>query len=122
MQHADKLIAMRKQGWLPSMVYIDLDFKTRVDRLTPFNPEFPDLFIAPDESVQRLDLRMLVDLTVKVTGNDAERVAAVTEACVKAKAKRVIGVTHQQHGTPEYPRFDVVRITDTEGALTWPTC
>ena len=120
MHGADHLIAMRRQGSAPSMVRIDTDPGVlRNDRLWPFDPDQPQLHIGPDENLRRLDLRCLVDLPVQIGGCDAERVKAVTEACIAAKASRVIACTHRRQGHPDYPTFPIVSVTDTEGAMEW---
>lgn len=117
--HTD-LIAMRRHGVVPRMVYVDTDpGHVRHDHLMPFDPDFVQVFVDPKEHANLLDLRCLVGLTVQVSGLDATRVAAITAACVDAKAGRVIGVTHER--VPYGSTFEVVAITDTEGAMQWPT-
>ena len=59
----------------------------------------------------RMDLRFLVGLTVLVDGDTDARVDRLTRACVAAKARRVVGNTFRGDR--------IVRITDTDGALTW---
>jgi hypothetical protein len=116
MLNADRLIDLRRQGYAPDMVYIDLDFPVKHDRLWPFDPQYPLLHIGPDENVRRIDMRCLVGLTVQIAGEDADRVQAVTEACINAKAERVIACTYRPTTNA---RLDLASITDTEGTIAW---
>lgn len=67
------------------------------------------------DTPELLDLRFLVGTTALVEGSDAARVDRIAEVC-KPIAKRVIATTSIRNGM----LFDVVRITDTEGVMTWP--
>jgi hypothetical protein len=71
--------------------------------------------IEPADRPEMLDLRFLVGLLVKVDGLDAERVERVTQACIEAKASRVIASTVSMncHGVR------ITGITDTDGELAW---
>ncbi len=120
MQGHEQLIAMRLSGSAPVRVCIDTDAGAlRNDRLWPFDPDHPQLHIGPDENVRRLDLRCLVGLTVQVGGCDERRVDAVVDACIRAKATRVIGMTHRPEGEGEFQTLPVIRVTDTTQEMTW---
>jgi hypothetical protein len=109
---------MRRQRVAPGMVHIETSHG--FDRFgvgIPHGANDPQLFIEPEDNLRTLDLRCIVGLRVKVTGNDADRVKAVAQACEAASAKRVIASTFQP--IDQYPGIELVEVTDTEGVLTW---
>ena len=122
MRGADALRELRRDGYAPNLVIIDLeDDRLRSwadwDRLTP---TIAELAVAPGEAPARADLRCVFGLTVFVTGEDQAAVRAWRDACIAAKAKRVIAaVTHcvNPAAAPEFHRFDTCDLTDTSGAL-----
>lgn len=118
MRNADRLIDLRRKGYVPDLVFVDLDFDIKHDRLWPFDPQYPLLHIGPQENVRRIDMRCLVGLTVQIAGEDADRVQAVTEACIAARAGRTIACTYRPSTNA---RLDFASMTDTQGDLTWPT-
>lgn len=74
-----------------------------------------EVCISPSDYVSLLDLRFAAGLTILVEGCDSIRVDEVAKAFGKARAARVIATTFSNDMRPQ-----VLRATDTEGALTWP--
>lgn len=102
----EPILAMRRAGHRPEFVWVS-DFPTAtLDGLTVRVGDTPELE----------DFRFLVGVTAIVEGQDPARVDRIAKAC-QPIAKRVIASVI----TPinEY-RWEVTRVTDTEGALTWP--
>jgi len=77
--------------------------------------EVAEVGIEPGDYLDLLDLRFAIGLRVNVHGTDAERVAEVAAAFVRAKADRVIATVfeHVNH------RVQIISTTDTQGVLTW---
>lgn len=122
MRGHEDIVRIRRNGDAPSIVHIDTD--EGFDRFGagahwPHSPDHPQVHVGPSEATHRLDLRFVVGLMVQVNGCDPERVEAVTEACIEAKASRVIGITHRREGKGEFERFPVVKVTDTQGDMAW---
>lgn len=111
------LIAMRRRGLAPAMVHIGTDQdQLRMWRDWPdLSPAQPCVQIDPDDVAAALDLRFVTALTVSVLGSDPQRVEAIAQACRDHHAERVIAVC-----AGPLPECDVLAITDTKGALTWP--
>jgi hypothetical protein len=92
MRGHEPLIALRRSGKRPSMVFIDA-FEDSSDswRDWPKNdPAHAQLEVLPDDSIPGLDLRCVVGLPVMVTGHSKARVDAIRDACIEAGAKRVV--------------------------------
>lgn len=122
MRGHEDIIRMRRSGEAPAMIRIET--AEGFDRFGsgvrfPFGADQPQVHIRPEEAVHRLDLRFVVGLFVQVSGMDSERVKATVEACRRAKASRVIGVTHRQVGEGEFTTFPTTEVTDTAGVMTW---
>lgn len=103
-----RILEMRRRGFKPEFVWVS-DFHGTV-------AEYRDdaLVVRVNGATPELeDFRFLVGLTVIVEGRDQERVRRLATACA-AHARRVIANTMDDQN-------EVVSITDTEGALTWPT-
>ncbi|MBA3589698.1 hypothetical protein [Methylibium sp.] len=118
MRGHEQLLAMRKNGYAPSVVFIETnDALWQADKDWPeMTPTMAKLRVEAKDSLASLDLRCVVGLKVMVDGHEQARVDAVATACQTAKAKRVITtVTTFGDGNPE-----VIRMTDTDGVLTWP--
>jgi hypothetical protein len=98
----DSILAMRRRGKAPAFVWVS-------DRRTAFLSGLT-VRLDPADIPEALDLRFLVGLTALVDGGDPERVDRIAKACA-AVAKRVIANTTAG--------FHTVRITDTEGVMTW---
>ena len=111
------LIAMRNKGKTPSIVFVE----TTNDRLRQaaawqqLNPGMAQILIEPEDVPAMLDLRCVVGLLVSISGDCAELVGRVHDACLEAGAKRVISSVCQ---LGRYGR-ELTRISDTEGILTW---
>lgn len=108
------IIAMRRRGVRPSLVWIDTDRDaTRCWRNWPaIDPTMAHVQVEPDDSAALLDLRWLVGLTVIVSGSDAQRVDAIGQACRDHDAGRVITASCADPARPAEP----MHITDTREA------
>ena len=86
------LIAMRRRGLRPSLVWIDTDPDVlRCWRDWPtVDATVAHVQLGLDDSPALLDLRWLIGLNVIVSGADAQRVEAVGQACRDHEAARVI--------------------------------
>jgi hypothetical protein len=117
MRGHEPLLQMRRLGAKPRMVTLltTPGFDRWVSTWPALFPEYPEVEIGSDETPERLDLRCLVGLQVRVQGADEQRVERVARAAAAAGAARVIAAVHDE-------QLDLVRITDTQGALTWPSC
>lgn len=108
----EKILAMRRAGNSPRTVWVD-DFASAPDGLT--------VSLAPVDVPEQQDWRFLVGLTVLVSGTCEARLSRIAAAC-GAFAKRVIVNVHDtatargQYGLPISP---LLKITDTDGVLTW---
>ena len=119
MRNFDYLREMRRRGFAPMKVYIDLDFDVQYGRLVPFNPELPHLYVGPEENVRTLDLRCLTGLDVQVNGFDIGRLAAIEAAISRVDPTRIITVLHNIVGEGEFKTFPIISVTDTKGIVTW---
>lgn len=114
------LEAMRRDGYAPSLVILDLDdAKLQMARdWEHHNPTIARIAPAPNDKATRADLRCVVGLTVFVQGDEPSSVHAWRYACVKANAKRVVSaVTQCVDPTPLYERFETTELSDTAGVL-----
>ena len=104
----DSILALRRSGQRPEFVWVtDIDIN-HLDGLT---------VKVCDDTPELLDLRFLLGVTAVVEGDDQKRVERITQACIDAKAKRVIASTHGMEGS--WPA--VLKVVDTEGVWKWPT-
>jgi hypothetical protein len=99
----EPILALRRAGSKPLFVWLADHPKTIAHELT--------VRIQPQDVPEQLDLRFLVGVTVLVEGEVPERVERLAAACGRI-ARRVIATTSRGR--------DVLRITDTEGAMQWP--
>lgn len=108
MTGSKRILAMRRSGSKPTVVwltdfadgYVDPEGDAPTVRVAGFTPE-------------ALDLRFLVGIPIAIVeGADAQRLARFAAAMQEAGATRVI--------TNQFYDGSVVRITDTEGAMSWP--
>lgn len=86
MRGHDAIIAMRKTGRRPAVVFLN-DFPCAIDW-----PRFGD-HATVDVSADRpemLDLRFLVGMTVNILGTDEDRAKRLVEACKAAGAVLVV--------------------------------
>lgn len=109
MRGHDALIAMRRARKKPAYAWVS-DFH---------NAYIDDGFTVcvAGDLPELLDLSFLVGVTVIVEGPTNPRNERIAKACLDAGARRVLSSTHQpdQRGLDE-----VVRVTDTQGVLSWP--
>jgi hypothetical protein len=97
-----ELFAIRRAGHKPEFVWVS-DFENcYLDGFT--------VRVAGD-TPELEDFRFLVGVTAIVEGSDAARVDRIAKTC-QAIARRVIASTFNGR--------DVVRVTDTEGVMSWP--
>ena len=82
----DKIIAMRKRGIAPAIVFIN-DFACDTD--WPKFHEHATVQILPSETIEALDFRFTVGLTVSISGSTLERSKRIAEACRTAGADTV---------------------------------
>lgn len=115
------LLRMRRAGAMPHAAWLVLD-PVPAYLLANWPAESwhghvaAHIAVDPDESIARLDLRMLIGLPlVHVDGSDRERVMALFAACVEAKPRRVIAAVL----APGRFGPQTVEIADSEGVLTW---
>jgi hypothetical protein len=108
---AEQLVAMRLRHRRPAMVDIETerDPQRWCDTWRADGFANAQLLIEPTENVDRLDLRCVVGLVIEVQGVDAERVAAIAQACKNAGAKRVI--------TAVFGAREAVTLDDSDGVL-----
>jgi hypothetical protein len=96
MRGIDHLVWQRKRGITPSLVMVDLDPSPRAFcRLCDPEPgerprQVPTVFVDPDQSIARLDLRPLIGLKVFAFGADGARLDAFRAAALEHEAGRVI--------------------------------
>jgi len=119
MRDFDYLREMRRRGFAPMKVYIDLDFQILYGKGVPFNPELPHLYLDETKNVRTMDLRCLAGLDVQVNGFNKIRLAVVAEAIAKVEPSRLITVRHHDIGIGEWRHFPIVEVTDTKGVVTW---
>lgn len=110
------VIAHRKAGRQVrnGVVYIDADGGP-VNTEWRAHGEHAAVSVAPSDYPEVLDFRFCAGLLAKVEGTDADRIERIAQQ-VQQHAARVITV--QWH--PTAPHGDVIRMTDTEGVMTWP--
>lgn len=100
MRGHEPLIALRRRGLRPALVDIDLEpCPWRNWSTWPEWTTVPQIEVQPGDSIQLLDLRFLVGLTVQVSGFNGPRVLALADACKAAGAARVLAFVQQQLGT-----------------------
>lgn len=101
----EKIIALRRSGKSPRTVWVN-DFASHT-----FGGNTVSL--TPADVPEQQDWRFVVGLTVVISSENQERMARIAAACAQF-AKRVIANLHAT-GNPQ-----LLQVTDTEGALTWP--
>lgn len=73
------------------------------------------VFVEPEDTIARLDLRFVVGCLVLVDGQDALRVRALLNAAKAAGAERVIAHVVKPAGES----FDLLEILDTDAEVAW---
>lgn len=121
MRGHEPLIEMRKTGFVPDMVFIDID----TDALESWrdwpeaNNQNAHILIEPTD--RRFDFRCFVGLRCYVSGDvNKARVHAVRDALIEAGAERVIASTFEKLGKDEFVAYRVIECTDTDGHMTYP--
>jgi hypothetical protein len=101
MRGHEPLLAMRRRGFRPASVWLvdsppptPLLDGTRLDWWAFRDTPPAEIFVEPDDSPARVDLRFLLALTVHVLMPDADRMRAFVEAAKNAGAARVFGASH----------------------------
>lgn len=97
--------AMRRAGMKPEFIWVSDFHDAYLDGLT---------VCVAGGTPEIEDFRFLVGVTAIVEGEIPSRVDRIAKAC-GVHAKRVISSTH------DTKLRDVVRVTDTEGIMVWPT-
>jgi hypothetical protein len=96
-KHHEPLIAMRRQGLKPSVVSLRAGLPEPDAQWWPeWHPTRAEVYIAPNDTPQLLDLRFLVGCQVQISGFDPgneerlnAQLRAIFDAACKAKAARV---------------------------------
>ena len=117
MRGHEAIIAMRRAGVAPQGVWI-FDQQAYTDSTHPTRGWMVDtaqatVELLPTDNPARLDLRFCVGLTVYTQGTDADRLAALEAALLKAGAARVLGALHRFDGQG----YLTVAMTDTHGIV-----
>lgn len=118
------LIAMRREGAIPAVVWFDLDAEPSWEaRNWPqFSPRHAHVHVAPADRPELLDLRFCIGLMCHVAGTDEAAVRRLHDACIAAGATRVVSsccrIVWASDG--EVVRAEPVFTLDTEGIVTWP--
>jgi hypothetical protein len=110
--------AMRRRNQKPAG-FVDVLLEARPKRGDWATQEFcrDRLFVEPDDTIARLDLRFLTGCQVWVSGEDIARVRELFGAIQDHGAARVIA--HHHVPAAEKGAFELREILDTEGILTW---
>lgn len=120
MKGHEALIAMRKAGKTPRVVFVETERDWLEDwrDWQDHHPSHAALHIGKTESLASLDLRCIVGLVVVVSGETSQRVRAVAAACEAADASRVISMTVKAEITPSgWYRVNTVDLHDTLGVI-----
>lgn len=121
MRGREALIELRQAGYAPDWVFIDVDQEkdklfhardwTWMDRSTAI--------LQTQKRDDRPDMRVVNGLRVFIQGENAERVFALRDACIAAKASRVIASHMRRMGSGEFAAFHTVKVTDTAGFMDY---
>lgn len=95
MRGHDTIIALRRRGIMPSIVFIN-DYPCDVDWFK-FN-DHAKVEILPTEAVDRLDMRFVIGMTVSISSENLERAQAISQACKSAGAAVVAAGCSQKIG------------------------
>jgi len=107
----DKIIELRRRGFAVDIVRIEL---------ANIKPSLGSVAVAESDTPELQDWRFAYGLTAMVSGTDAGRVGRVAEA-LKPIAKRVITNLYRWpvKNNRGHDSVQLLKITDTEGVLTW---
>lgn len=113
------LLEMRRRGAMPHAATLCLDpvpWDLAAHWPEDGNHVCAQIAVGPDESIARLDLRMLVGLPIVfVDGSDRARVEALFAACIAVKPQRVVAGVIDYGGREPH----CIEIIDSERILTW---
>jgi hypothetical protein len=112
MRGHEPIVAQRLRGRKPASCWVvDSDGLgiTRDWQQWDVSAATPHVLIEPGEQLQRLDLRFVVGLDVFLDFDDFDRMVAVSEACKRAGAARVVGMS----GSGKFPSAETLRMIDT---------
>lgn len=113
------LIDMRMAGSIPSCVWIDTD----EDKLESWRywPAMDNrrASVQLDPTDKHPDMRYVIGLPCYIQGTDSKAVFKARDACIEAKAARVIAMVMEKYGQGEFAAFRVVEVTDTAGQQTF---
>ena len=116
----DQIIAVRMAGGAPKSVSLSL---FPIKRWVINQPPCPDvcMFVEVDDKdrLERLDLRFLVGLVVRVQGYEENRVAGLLGASMRAGAARALGSVFKPPKVPGYSPEVILKMMDTDGVLVW---
>lgn len=106
MRGHEALIALRKTGVRPQIVFIEagIDHAETWRTWQDDTPEHAYVEVGPDDAISSLDLRFVVGMNVVISGPDERRVGAVYRLCQESGAKRVLGAfvtVCDEHGQPK---------------------
>lgn len=119
MRGQNLLEALRRSGHAPVTVDICL-YETKPWVTQDWAIWYPQFATLQADKPDRAALRCIVGLDVNVSGDDAERVHAMRDACVEAGASRVVATVFENKDSgPDYERCRAIEVTDTKGLLTW---
>ena len=87
MRGQDKIINMRKEGYIPHIVHIE-----DTDQPEPIvvSMELPPVVCVHKDNLEMLDLRFLIGLKVFISSESEERAKVLFQLCKKAKAQWVM--------------------------------
>lgn len=113
-----QLETMRRRGRVPDAVMLHTNADERLRMWQDWAERTPNIaFLESSGAPVQADLRCVVGLTVNVHGDDAARVRRWFDACVKAKAGRVVAFVTVARGAET---FECAEVLDSKGLLTWP--
>jgi len=118
MRGHEPLIAMRKAGFVPDWIFIDMgeDALESWRDWPTMNNRRASILIEPKD--RHFDFRFAIGLPCYVAGEDMDRVHAVRDALIEAKAARVIASVLRRVGEGEFTAFKLVETTDTANIFT----
>lgn len=92
MRGHEPIVAMRRRGKKPAMVFIDaFETASQCWREWPARDlSMPQVEVSEHEALSGLDLRFVVGLRVFVMGHDERRVESIKSLCLEAGAARVV--------------------------------
>ena len=117
MRGQTQLETLRRRGKAPAVVFIETDSVPGWKGPETWHERANAPAQLQGSRASQAELRCVVGLTVCVQGSDPQTVQAMRDACIRAKAARVIASVSQCTG-PE--RFECLEVSDTMGVLTWP--